>query len=77
MAAFSAEGVPAVLINNYQEALEDDQVQALNLVQPLELGNGEMTNTVGPTIRLDNKALPIRRGPPALGRDNDLLAAKD
>ena len=73
VAAFSAEGVPAVLINNYQEALEDEQTQAMNLVQPLTLGNGQETLTVGPTIRLGNKALPIRRGPPALGQDNDLL----
>ena len=74
VAAFSEKGVPAVLINNYQEALEDEQVSAMNLVQPLTLGNGQVTQTVGPTIRLDNKALPVRRGPPALGGDNDLLS---
>jgi crotonobetainyl-CoA:carnitine CoA-transferase CaiB-like acyl-CoA transferase len=76
VAAFSALGVPAVLINNYQEALEDEQTIAMNLVQPLTLGNGEQTQTVGPTIRLDNKPLPIRRGPPELGQDNDLLEGK-
>jgi crotonobetainyl-CoA:carnitine CoA-transferase CaiB-like acyl-CoA transferase len=73
VAAFSDKGVPAVLINNYQEALEDDQTLAMNLVQPLTLGNGQVTQTVGPTIRLDNKALPIRRGSPALGADNQML----
>ena len=77
VAAFSAEGVPAVLINNYQEALEDEQTVAMNLVQPLTLGNGQKTQTVGPTIRLGNKALPIRRGPPALGHDNNLLGDPD
>jgi len=73
VAAFSDQGVPAVLINNYQEALEDEQTVAMDLVQPLELGNGEMTKTVGPTIRFGNKPLPIRRGPPALGQDSDIL----
>ena len=74
VAAFGNQGVPAVLINNYQEALEDKQTSALQLVQPLTLGNGEETHTVGPTIRLDNKPLPIRRGPPELGQDSDLLS---
>jgi len=73
VAAFSDKGVPAVLINNYEEALEDEQVRAMSLVQPLTLGNGQVTQTVGPTIRLDNKALPIRRGPPTLGDDSELL----
>jgi crotonobetainyl-CoA:carnitine CoA-transferase CaiB-like acyl-CoA transferase len=77
VAAFSDAGVPAVLINNYQEALEDEQTRAMNLVQPLTLGNGQQTLTVGPTIRLDNKPLPIRRGPPELGQDNDLLEGKN
>ena len=77
VAAFSEAGVPAVLINNYQEALEDEQTIAMNLVQPLTLGNGQETLTVGPTIRLDNKPLPIRRGPPELGQDNQLMTGKN
>ena len=71
LARFNEVGVPCAPINKYSEVLADEQVQHLELVQPIELPNGTQTQTVVSPIRLNGQAGEIFRRPPNLGEHND------
>ena len=75
IATFRAAGVPHARINGYADALADPQAQHMGWVQPLELPNGRRTRTFGSPLRLNGRALPIRRRPPALGEHTDEVRA--
>ncbi|QHE88700.1 CaiB/BaiF CoA transferase family protein [Hydrogenophaga sp. BPS33] len=64
---FRVAGVPHSPINNYEQALEDPQVQAMDWVQPLTLPNGVQTQTFGSPLRINGQGAAVRSGPPALG----------
>jgi crotonobetainyl-CoA:carnitine CoA-transferase CaiB-like acyl-CoA transferase len=68
---FTDEGTPCGPINTYSQVLADPQVRYLDLVQPLELPGGRRTRTVISPIRLNDRALGVRRSPPRIGEHND------
>lgn len=73
LAAFAAVGVPNSPINPYASALQDPQAQHLQLVQPIRLPNGVVTQTVVCPVRLDGETVPLRQELPTLGERNALL----
>ena len=74
--ALNAAGVPCGVINTYESALDDPQVQAMGWVQDITLPNGVTTRTFGSPIRLGGQTLAIRRNPPALGEHNQDIFAE-
>lgn len=64
---FRTAGVPHSPINDYEQALADPQVQAMQWVQPLTLPNGVETHTFGSPLRINGERSAMRSGPPALG----------
>jgi crotonobetainyl-CoA:carnitine CoA-transferase CaiB-like acyl-CoA transferase len=75
IARFREAGVPCAPINTYSQVLEDEQVQYMQWVQPVELPNGARTRTFASPVRFSGKRPAIRRRPPALGEHNDELLA--
>lgn len=73
IARFREAGVPCAPINTYSQVLEDEQVQYMQWVQPIELPNGTRTRTFASPVRFSGKNPVIRRRPPALGEHNDEL----
>jgi crotonobetainyl-CoA:carnitine CoA-transferase CaiB-like acyl-CoA transferase len=73
---FNEVGVPCAPINTYSSALNDPQVQALGLVQPLELPGGANTQTVVSPILIDGVNAGVRRVPPELGAHTDEVFAE-
>lgn len=69
--AFDHAGVPHARINTFESALSDSQTDHMGWVQSLKLPNGQETRTFISPIRLNDQNLPIRCGPPELGRDTD------
>jgi crotonobetainyl-CoA:carnitine CoA-transferase CaiB-like acyl-CoA transferase len=70
---FREAGVPCAPINTYSQVLEDEQVQHMQWVQPVELPNGTVTRTFVSPVRFSGQAPAIERRPPALGEHNDEL----
>ena len=66
LSAFQAVGVPHAPIQDYAQALEDEQTTYLELVQPQTLPNAQTTRTVVSPIRMNGQRLPVRTTPPAL-----------
>ncbi len=64
---FRVAGVPHSPINDYEQALADPQVQAMQWVQPLTMPNGVETRTFGSPLRINGERAALRAGPPALG----------
>ncbi len=75
LAAFAAAGVPHAPINPYADALNDPQAQHLQLVQPIHLPDGTVTQTVVCPVLLDGETLPLRPELPTLGERNASLQA--
>ena len=73
---FNEVGVPCAPINTYSGALNDPQVQALGLVQSLELPGGTSTKTVVSPIRMDGVNAGVRRLPPELGAHTEEVFAE-
>jgi crotonobetainyl-CoA:carnitine CoA-transferase CaiB-like acyl-CoA transferase len=73
---FRAAGVPCAPINTYSQVLEDEQVQYMQWVQPVELPNGALTRTFVSPVRFSGKSATIERRPPALGEHNDELLTR-
>ena len=71
--AFNNAGVPCSPINTYSQALEDPQVQHMGWVQPLQLGNGAVTKTFGPALRINDTTTPINKRPPELGEHTEAI----
>lgn len=69
--AFDRLGVPCAPINTYPQVLSHPQVEAMGLVQPLELPNGVRTRTTAFPVRLTDYAFEVFRPPPALGAHGD------
>jgi crotonobetainyl-CoA:carnitine CoA-transferase CaiB-like acyl-CoA transferase len=63
-------GVPCAPINRYSQVLQDEQVEHMRWVQPIELPNGKVTRTFVSPVRFSGKSADIRRRPPALGEHN-------
>lgn len=64
-------GVPCSPINDYPQVLNDEHVNHLGLVQPLELPNGVKTRTTAFPVAIDDYEFKIYRKPPLLGADNE------
>lgn len=65
-------GVPCASVNDFAQALEDPQVQSLNLVHDMVLPNGTATRTVGFPVAISG----LERGvcpPPRLGEHTDAV----
>ena len=65
--AFDRAGVPCAPINTYPQVLSHPHVDAMGLVQPLDLPNGVRTRTTAFPVRLTGYAFEVYRPPPALG----------
>lgn len=76
IACFREAGVPCAPINTYSQVLEDEQVQHMQWVQPVELPNGARTRTFVSPVRFSGKSPAVRRRPPALGEHNDELLGR-
>jgi crotonobetainyl-CoA:carnitine CoA-transferase CaiB-like acyl-CoA transferase len=76
IARFREAGVPCAPINTYSQVLEDEQVEYMQWVQPVELPNGARTRTFVSPVRFSGKSPAIHRRPPALGEHNDELLAR-
>ncbi|WP_028603799.1 CaiB/BaiF CoA transferase family protein [Ottowia thiooxydans] len=74
--AFNAAGVPHARINDYAAALADPQAIHMGWVQPLELPNGQKTQTFTSPIRLNGEGFAVRRAPPGLGQHTDEIRAE-
>jgi succinate---hydroxymethylglutarate CoA-transferase len=73
IAEMDRRGVPSSPINNFEEALSDPHVQAMGVVQALELPNGATTRTVTFPVTISGWKSAIRRMPPRLGEhDGDI-----
>ncbi|SFU22677.1 CoA transferase [Mesorhizobium sp. YR577] len=68
---FRKLGIPCGLINTYEQALSDPQVDAMKWVKDITLPSGVVTKTFCSPIRINGKTPPIRLDPPALGGHND------
>jgi len=64
-------GVPCAPINDYPRVLSDPQVEAMGLVQALELPNGVKTRTTAFPVSLSDYAFEIFLPPPQLGAHTD------
>ncbi|MFG5776329.1 CaiB/BaiF CoA transferase family protein [Comamonas sp. J-3] len=73
--AFKAAGVPHARINDYAAALSDIQTEFMQWVQPLELPNGNTTQTFASPVRLNGEGFAIRSMPPELGQHTQELRA--
>jgi crotonobetainyl-CoA:carnitine CoA-transferase CaiB-like acyl-CoA transferase len=75
-------GVPCAPINDYPQILADPQVQAMELVRPLQLPNGVQTRTTAFPVAISGHRFEVYREPPRLGADTasvfaDWLPGKD
>ena len=66
-----AAGIPAGPINDVAASLNDPQVQARNLIQPIALDNGDMLRMVGPAVKFSGTPAQITLPPPLLGQHTD------
>jgi crotonobetainyl-CoA:carnitine CoA-transferase CaiB-like acyl-CoA transferase len=60
-------GVPCAPINTYPQVLADPQVEAMGLVQPLDLPNGVRTRTTAFPVRLTGFTFEVYLPPPDVG----------
>ncbi|CAB3745742.1 CaiB/BaiF CoA transferase family protein [Paraburkholderia solisilvae] len=70
---FRTAGVPCAPINRYSQVLQDEQVEHMGWVRPIELPNGKLTRTFASPVRFSGKSAEIRRRPPSLGEHNHEL----
>jgi len=59
--------IPCAPVNDFPTVLASEQVNALELVTPLELPNGHKTRTTTFPVRIDGQVQKIRFPPPLLG----------
>ena len=72
---FAPAGVPCAPINSYGEALADPQAKHLQLVQPMVLPNGPVTQTVACPVRMDGAVIGVDTRPPGLGEHTTQVLA--
>ena len=75
MEVFEAAGVPASPINNLVEALQEPQVQALDMIVDVPERAG--MQAVALPISFDGRRPAVRAPAPGLGGDNALLDLDD
>ena len=75
MEVFEAAGVPASPVNNMVEALEEPQVQALDMI--VDVPEREGMQAVALPISFDGRRPAVRAPAPGLGADNALLDLDD
>jgi len=68
--------VPCAPINDFSEILSDPHVQHMGIVKPLELPNGNKTNSVSFPIAISGVDTSRMRPPPVLGAHNDEIIAE-
>ena len=68
-----ASGVPCGAVHDYQQVLQDKQLEALGTFMPLEHEIAGPTKVVGLPFHLRGVPLEIRRTPPTLGRDTEAV----
>jgi succinate--hydroxymethylglutarate CoA-transferase len=71
IAEFDKRGVPSAPINDFREALESPFTKALNIVQTMDLPNGEETPTIGFPIKMTDYEFQVYRKPPLRGEHNE------
>ncbi|WP_026565762.1 CaiB/BaiF CoA transferase family protein [Bacillus sp. UNC41MFS5] len=71
IAEFDRRGVPAAPVNNFAEALASPITKSLNILETMELPNGEQTTSVGFPVKMTNYEFEIYRMPPKLGQHNE------
>jgi succinate---hydroxymethylglutarate CoA-transferase len=62
-----ARGVPCAPINTYPQVLSDPQIEAMGLVQTLDLPNGMRTRTTAFPVRLTGFSFEVYLPPPEVG----------
>lgn len=61
--------IPCGPVNNFKDALNDEQVRARDMVKPLKLHSGEVIEVPGNPIKLSNAEDRPLGSPPTLGQD--------
>lgn len=69
--AFDSEGVPCAPINTFEDILHDEHVEAMGIINKMQLPNGVQSTEVGFPIPIRNFEFKIARKPPKLGEHND------
>ena len=68
-----ADGVPCGAVRDYQQVLQDKQLEALGTFLPLDHEFAGRTKVVGLPFRLRGAPVEITRTPPTLGRDTEAV----
>ncbi|KQP35763.1 CaiB/BaiF CoA-transferase family protein [Pseudorhodoferax sp. Leaf274] len=68
-----AARIPCGPVNNFAQALADSQVQARDMVVPVQLKTGETVRMPGNPVKLSNARASTYTCPPALGEDTDAV----
>jgi CoA:oxalate CoA-transferase len=68
-----AQSVPAAVINDVLDALDDEQVRARSMVVGLEADDGRTIDVLGNPIRLERSSHRTASFPPALGEHTESL----
>ena len=71
MALFEDAGIPCAPINDYREALENEHVEAIDLVRDMALPHGVKTFTVANPVSMTGYNFEIFQRPPLPGEHND------
>nr|WP_145551392.1 CoA transferase [Variovorax boronicumulans] len=71
LARLRAARIPCGPVNNFAQALADSQVQARDMVVPVQLKTGETVRMPGNPVKLSNAQPGSFTCPPALGEDTD------
>ena len=67
------DGVPCGAVRDYQQVLQDKQLEALGTFLPLDHEVAGRTKVVGLPFRLRGAPVEITRTPPTLGRDTEAV----
>jgi crotonobetainyl-CoA:carnitine CoA-transferase CaiB-like acyl-CoA transferase len=67
--AFRAAGIPTGPIYTYEQAFDDPQVQALDMVQTVRRLDGTALPLLRGPLSINGTATGVRKAPPALGED--------
>lgn len=66
-------GIPTAPVLSYAEILQDPQVIASGIIQPMSLPNGGETKTIGNPVRMSGYEFEIFQQPPLAGEHNDVV----
>ena len=77
LAALSRAGVPAGAVRTVTEALADPQLEAREMIVPLEHLNAGTIRVLGTPLKLSATPASIRTPPPALGQHSSQILSRD